>query len=63
MLISWQVVDERMWGEEDKPQDADAKYEKDAPVQASRHLVSCECICASMRHWSSHFYACRCQPA
>jgi hypothetical protein len=30
-----QVVDERMWGDEDKPQDADAKYEKDAPVQAS----------------------------
>jgi hypothetical protein len=31
------VVDERMWGDEDKPQDADAKHEKDAPVQVGKY--------------------------
>ena len=45
-----QVVDERMWGEdEDKPRDADAKYEKDAPVQVQRfwRALMCGCVLAS----------------
>ncbi len=29
-----QVVDEKMWGEdEEKPRGVDSKYEKDAPIQ------------------------------
>ena len=44
LIIQWgcgQVVDERMWGEEDKPEEGqrpgEEKTERDAPVQVRWH--------------------------
>lgn len=51
-----------MWGDEDKPQDADAKYEKEAPVQASSASFGAsapERPCGALVR--SHIHACRCQ--
>ena len=47
-----QVVDEKLWGEdEERPRDADAKFEKDAPLQAS--MSARECV-ASIIDSQSH---------